>query len=146
MSQEKNNTFKGRKPNECKFKVGDIVMVAGCCGSPDYVGIVAALPPSPEFIARHPAVYDEMDDSYLVLTGDGPYIENHQHPHVNDVHPLNDELSEDQLAVLRRGLEQFMVDEKPEKRAGVQLGLEDIEAGRVYHAANAQDMESQILE
>lgn len=48
--------------------------------------------------------------------------------------------------MLRRGLEQFMVDEKPEKRAGVQLGLEDIEAGRVYHAANAQDMESQILE
>ena len=51
MSQEKNNTFKGRKPNECKFKVGDIVMVAGCCGSPDYVGIVAALPPSPDSLS-----------------------------------------------------------------------------------------------
>ena len=31
------------------------------------------------------------------------------------------------------------------KKTGVELGLEDIEAGRVYHAANAQEMMAQIL-
>lgn len=103
--------FKGRKPEECEFKIGDIVMVEGHHGFSGYVGIVAALPPSPEFVASHPAVYDEMDDSYLVLTGDGPYIECHQHPHTNDVHPLNVELSEEQVAALHRGLEQFMAEE-----------------------------------
>lgn len=86
-------------------------MVDGHHGSSGYVGIVAALPPSPEFVASHPAVYDEMDDSYLVLTGSGPYIECHQHPHTNDVHPLNVELSEEQVAALHRGLEQFMAEE-----------------------------------
>ena len=31
------------------------------------------------------------------------------------------------------------------KKSGVEQGLEDIEAGRVYHAANAEDMIAQIL-
>ena len=31
------------------------------------------------------------------------------------------------------------------KKTGVEQGLEDIEAGRVYHAANAQEMIAQIL-
>ena len=31
------------------------------------------------------------------------------------------------------------------KKSGVELGLEDIEAGRVYHAANAEEMMAQIL-
>ena len=31
------------------------------------------------------------------------------------------------------------------KKSGVEKGLEDIEAGRVYHAANAEDMIAQIL-
>ena len=31
------------------------------------------------------------------------------------------------------------------RKTGVEAGLEDIEAGRVYHAANAADMISQIL-
>ena len=31
------------------------------------------------------------------------------------------------------------------KKSGVEQGLEDIEAGRVYHAASAEDMIAQIL-
>ena len=31
------------------------------------------------------------------------------------------------------------------KKSGVEQGLEDIEAGRVYNAANAEDMIAQIL-
>ena len=31
------------------------------------------------------------------------------------------------------------------KKTGVELGLEDIEAGRIYHAANAEEMLAQIL-
>ena len=31
------------------------------------------------------------------------------------------------------------------KKTGVEQGLEDIKAGRVYHAANAQEMMAQIL-
>ena len=31
------------------------------------------------------------------------------------------------------------------KKSGVEQGLEDIEAGSVYHAANAEDMIAQIL-
>lgn len=31
------------------------------------------------------------------------------------------------------------------KKSGVELGLEDIEAGRTYHAANAEEMMEQIL-
>ena len=102
------NRFYGRRPEDCAFKVGDIVVVREGDKWPDYVAIVAALPPSPEFVKSHPAVYDEMDDSYLVLTGDGPYIECHQHPHVSKVFPLAEDLSEETLAALRRGLEQFM--------------------------------------
>lgn len=30
------------------------------------------------------------------------------------------------------------------KKSGVELGLEDIEAGRVYHAANAEDMVARL--
>ena len=33
----------------------------------------------------------------------------------------------------------------PARKKGIDLGLEDIEAGRVHHAANAQDMLTQIL-
>ncbi|HBN02346.1 MAG TPA: hypothetical protein DD383_07070 [Rikenellaceae bacterium] len=31
------------------------------------------------------------------------------------------------------------------KKSGVEIGLEDIDAGRIHHAANAEDMISQIL-
>ena len=31
------------------------------------------------------------------------------------------------------------------KKSGIEQGLEDIEAGSVYHAANAEDMIDQIL-
>lgn len=31
------------------------------------------------------------------------------------------------------------------KKSGVDIGLEDIKAGRVHHAANAEDMIAQIL-
>ena len=31
------------------------------------------------------------------------------------------------------------------KKSGIEQGLEDIEAGRVYQAANAEDMIAQIL-
>ena len=31
------------------------------------------------------------------------------------------------------------------KKSGVEQGLEDIESGRVYHPANAEDMIAQIL-
>ncbi len=33
----------------------------------------------------------------------------------------------------------------PKKKSGVELGLEDIEAGRVYRAENAEDLLKQIL-
>ena len=98
--------FYGRKPEDCAFKVGDIVLVRGGC--PDYFAIVAALPPSPEYVNSHPAAYCEIDDSYLVLTGDGPFIECHRHPHVSLVFPADEgQLTKETLAALRRGLRRF---------------------------------------
>ena len=36
--------------------------------------------------------------------------------------------------------DQFNVPNTSTKKSGVELGLEDIEAGRVYHAAGAEEM------
>ena len=49
---------------------------------------------SREFCKKHPAEYCGWDDSYLTLTGHGPYIECHEHPQVSQVLPLTVELPE----------------------------------------------------
>lgn len=100
----------GRKLEDCAFKVGDIVMVDRGVDEPVSFAIIAALPPTPTFCKEHPAEYYGWDDSYLTLTGDGPYIECHEHPQVSRVLPLTVELPDEKVAALKRGLEQYIKD------------------------------------
>lgn len=100
--------YNGRKPEDCAFKVGDIVMVDRGMDKPVSFAIIASQPPTPEFCKEHPAEYCGWDDSYLTLNGDGPYIECHEHPLVSRVLPLAVELPEEKVAALKRGLNQYL--------------------------------------
>ena len=105
--------YRGRKQEDCAFKIGDIVMVDNGVDEPVSFAIIAALPPTPEFCKEHPANYCGWDDSYLTLTGDGPYIECHEHPQVSRVLPLTVEIPEEKVASLKRGLEQYLKEDHP---------------------------------
>ena len=105
--------YRGRKPEDCAFKVGDIVMVDRGLDEPVSFAIIAAQPPTPEFCKEHPANYCGWDDSYLTLTGDGPYIECHEHPQVSRVLPLTVEIPEEKVASLKLGLEQYLKEDHP---------------------------------
>ena len=104
--------YHGRKSEDCAFKVGDIVMVDRGEDEPVSFAIIAALPPTPEFCKAHRAEYCGWDDSYLTLTGDGPYVECHEHPQVSRVLPLTVELPDEKVTELKRGLEMFLDEEK----------------------------------
>ena len=105
--------YYGRKPEDCAFKLGDIVMVDRGVDEPVSFAIIAALPPTPAFCKDHPAEYCSWDDSYLTLTGDGPYIECHEHPQVSRVLPLTVELPDEKVEALKRGLERYQMEEHP---------------------------------
>ena len=72
------NDFHGRNKEDIHFKVGDIV--EALCYERLIIGIVAALPPTPQ---DNFPVLDAMDDSYLIL----PISENpDSHLHVPPTH------------------------------------------------------------
>lgn len=107
MLYGQSRTFRGRKPEDCTFKQGDIVMVYHGEDIPPSFSIVAELPPSPEFCRLHPARYTARDDAYLTLHGDGPYIESHEHPCVTQLLPLCIDLPEEKIDELYRALERY---------------------------------------
>ena len=104
--------YRGRNPEDCAFKQGDIVMVFRGEDSPVSFEIVAAQPPTPEFCKEHPASYSGWDDSYLTIRGDGPYMNNHDHPQVTQVLPLSVELPEEKIVELKRGLGRYLSDDR----------------------------------
>lgn len=104
--------FKGRDPEDCAFKQGDIVMVFR--GEDNVVSfeIVVSQPPTPAFCKEHPASYNGWDDSYLTLNGDGPYMDCHSHPQVTQVLPLSIELPQEKIDELKRGLELYLREDR----------------------------------
>lgn len=74
------NCFPGRKPEECRFKQGDIVMFRD--GDYLMMGVVDELPPDPEFakqVGEEGGLRDEVDDSYLISYAHGGRRHHHLH-------------------------------------------------------------------
>ena len=93
------NDFHGRSKEDIHFKVGDIV--EALCYERLIIGIVAALPPTPE---DNFPVLDAMDDSYLIL----PISENpDSHLHVPPTHvfKLQHAISEEDRVGLQEKLQ-----------------------------------------
>ena len=92
------NDFHGRNKEDIHFKVGDIV--EALCYERLIIGIVAALPPTPQ---DNFPVLDAMDDSYLIL----PISENpDSHLHVPPTHvfKLQHTISEEDRVGLKEKL------------------------------------------
>lgn len=92
------NDFHGRNKEDIHFKVGDIV--EALCYERLIIGIVAALPPTPQ---DNFPVLDAMDDSYLIL----PISENpDSHLHVPPTHvfKLQHAISEEDKVGLKEKL------------------------------------------
>ena len=92
------NDFQGRNKEDIHFKVGDIV--EALCYTRIVIGIIAALPPTPEDLFP---VLDASDDCYLVL----PISENpDSHIHVPPTHVfrLRHALSEEEKVGLQKKL------------------------------------------
>ena len=89
------NDFHGRNKEDIHFKVGDIV--EALCFTRIVIGIIAALPPTPE---DHFPVLDASDDCYLIL----PISENldsHIHVYPTHVFRLRHVLSEEEKVDLQ---------------------------------------------
>jgi hypothetical protein len=101
-THEPNELYPGRRQDQCRFKVGDIVEVL--FGNTVTLGIVYMLPPSPEQIAEigkdcakkgitNIAAEDYMEDTYVVLGGGvdlrkySQYDATHEHVYVTNVLP-----------------------------------------------------------
>ena len=92
------NDFHGRNKEDIHFKVGDIV--EALCYKRIVIGIIAALPPTPE---DHFPVLDASDDCYLIL----PISENpDSHIHVPPTHVfrLRHTISEEERVGLQEKL------------------------------------------
>ena len=92
------NDFQGRNKEDIHFKVGDVV--EALCHKRIVIGIIAALPPTPE--DRFP-VLDAMDDSYLILPiSDNP--DDHIHIPPTHVFRLQHTISEEERVGLQEKL------------------------------------------
>ena len=72
------NCFPGRKPEDCRYKSGDVVMFRE--GDCLVMGVVEELPPDPDFakqVGEESGLLDEVDDSYLVSYAKGGRRHNH---------------------------------------------------------------------
>lgn len=98
------NDFHGRNKEDIHFKVGDIV--EALCYKRIVIGIIAALPPTPE---DHFPVLDAMDDSYLILPiSDNP--DSHIHIPPTHVFQLQHAISEEERVGLQEKLRARKID------------------------------------
>lgn len=93
------NDFHGRHKEDIHFKVGDVV--EALCYERLIIGIIAALPPTPE---DNFPVLDAMDDSYLILPiSEDP--DSHLHVPPTHVFKLQHAISEEDKAGLQEKLQ-----------------------------------------
>lgn len=81
---DEDTPWEGREASTCRWKVGNVLAMAAYG---EYrVGVVTALPPSPELAKDRGWKLDALDDVYLVKFADG----DHEHPREWDLfEPLN---------------------------------------------------------
>lgn len=114
--------FKGRREDECRFRVGDLVEVYE--GDTVTLQIVYSTPPTPEraeqvyqnvrndLLQRGKEIEDDescwtldyTDDSYVTLDGDDGYMENHNHWSAIRLFPVRRKVSDRLREKLERGL------------------------------------------